>query len=297
MTSGARVIALGETMLSLVSAGPLAEATTLLVTHGGAESNACVGLARLGVDATWVGRLGTDAAGDRVAVALAAEGLRLDHLVRDADRPTGVMLRDTVGTVRYDRTGSAASATTADDLSEVAVERADAVLVTGITALLGDGPRSASVALLERARGLRVVDPHVRPGLPGSPRAAELVRALVERADLVLGGAAELAAIVGGGEPRALTERCFALGPREVVVKLGREGAVAADRAGAWHEHPGQPVEDVDPVGAGDAFDAGYLATRLAGGSIPDALRDGAACGAAVASTLGDTEGFPRSIP
>jgi 2-dehydro-3-deoxygluconokinase len=170
------------------------------VTHGGAESNTCVGLARLGLTATWVGRLGTDAAGDRVLRTLASEGVVLGHVRRDADRPTGVMLRDTNGTVRYDRAGSAASLTSPEDLDDVPVATAEAVLVTGVTALIGPEPQRAAVALLERASGLRVVDPHVRPGLWGSGRSVELVSPLVRLADLVLGGAAELAAISGPGK-------------------------------------------------------------------------------------------------
>jgi 2-dehydro-3-deoxygluconokinase len=289
-----RIVALGETMLSLVATGPIAEANTLLVTHGGAESNACVGLARLGLTATWVGRLGADPAGDRVHAALDAEGVVLDRVRRDAARPTGVMLRDTTGGLRYDRSGSAASRTRPEDLDGAPIAAADAVLVTGVTALIGTEPQLAAIALLERSSGLRVVDPHVRPGLWGSERAVELVAPLIGRADLVLGGAAELAAFVGPGEPRELARRCRELGPREVVVKLGREGAGAMDEAGRWAEHSGTPVPDVDPVGAGDAFNAGYLAARLVGRSPTEALAEGARCGAAVASTVGDTEGFPR---
>jgi 2-dehydro-3-deoxygluconokinase len=66
------------------------------------------------------------------------------------------------------------------------------------------------------------------------------------------------------------------------------------DASGRWEEHPGRPVPDVDPVGAGDAFNAGYLAVRLSGGTTAEALAQGAACGAAVASVIGDTEGFPK---
>jgi 2-dehydro-3-deoxygluconokinase len=292
--SEAQVVALGETMLSLVATGSIAEANTLLVTHGGAESNACVGLARLGLSAAWVGRLGADPAGDRVLAALTAEGLMLDNVRRDADRPTGLMLRDTTGALRYDRSGSAASRTSPEDLDGTPIAGAEAVLVTGVTALIGAEAQLAAIALLERATGLRVVDPHVRPGLWGSERAIELVAPLIGRADLVLGGAAELAAFVGPGEPREVARRCRELGPREVVVKLGRDGAGAIDEADRWVEHPGTPVPDLDPVGAGDAFNAGYLAARLAGRSPTDALAEGARCGAAVASTVGDTEGFPR---
>ena len=52
----------------------------------------------------------------------------------------------------------------------------------------------------------------------------------------------------------------------------------------------------VDPIGAGDAFNAGYIAVRLNGGTIDAALRAGARCGAAVTSAPSDTSGFPRSL-
>jgi 2-dehydro-3-deoxygluconokinase len=278
------LISVGETMLSLVAEGTLADAGSLHVTHGGAESNTCVGLARLGLRVAWVGRLGADLTGDRVEAALAAEGVDVRWVVRDPDRATGLMLRDTTGSVIYHRTGSAASVLSPKELEGVPVEDARAVLVTGITALIGDAPGRTAISLLERARGVRAIDPNLRPGLWGSDRATELVLPLVERATVLLGGEREL---------EELARRCRASGPREVVVKRGPRGAAALDERGGWHELAGEPRADVDPVGAGDAFNAGYLAARLAGAEPPDALAEGARCGAEVATTLGDTEGFP----
>lgn len=287
------VVALGETMLSLIAVGvPLAEATELHVTHGGAESNTCIGLVRLGVRAALVSRLGTDPAGDRVAADLRAAGVDLRWVRRDPDRPTGLMLRETSGAPSwYHRAGSAASALSPADLGGVPAEEARAVLVTGITAMLGEGPRSAAVMLLERARGLRVVDPNLRPGLWGSDRAAELVAPLLKRADLILGGEAELEHLLGGNG-RDLAERCHALGAREVVLKRGPNGAAVSDGSD-WIQHGPPPHDDVDPVGAGDAFNAGYLAARLAGRPPGEALERAARCGAAVATTVGDHARFP----
>jgi 2-dehydro-3-deoxygluconokinase len=74
-----------------------------------------------------------------------------------------------------------------------------------------------------------------------------------------------------------------------VVLKRGAAGAAVLDPDGAWYEHPVSAVPDVDPVGAGDAFNAGYIAARLAGASPPEALARGAECGARAASTFGDT--------
>jgi 2-dehydro-3-deoxygluconokinase len=288
------VVALGETMLSFVAVGvPLAEATDLHVTHGGAESNTCIGLIRLGVRAALVGRLGTDPAGDRVASDLREAGVDMRWVRRDPERSTGLMLRETSGAPPwYHRAGSAASALSPADLDGVPVEEARAVVVTGNTAMLGNGPRLAAIVLLERARGLRVVDPNLRAGLWGSDRARELVVPLLERADLILGGEGELERLLGG-RGRELAERCHGLGAGEVVLKRGAEGAAASDGSGGWIEHRPAPHDDVDPVGAGDAFNAGYLAARLSGRPPGDALEQAARCGAAVATTVGDHAGFP----
>lgn len=295
MTGTVDVLALGETMLSLIAVDvPLRAATELRVTHGGAESNACVGLARLGLRTAWVSRLGADAPGDRIMAELGAAGVGVDWVRRDPDRPTGLMLRETSGApATYHREGSAASALTVEDLADAPVATARAVLVTGITAMLGDGPNRTAVALLDGARGLRVVDPNLRPGLWGSHRASDLVVPLIERADLLIGGETELSTLVGG-TGRALAERCRALGPTEVVLKRGAGGAAAL--ADGWIEHRPAPGPNVDPVGAGDAFNAGYLAARLAGRDPFDALDLGARCGAAVAAAVGDTEGLPPAI-
>jgi 2-dehydro-3-deoxygluconokinase len=289
------VIAIGETMFSLVALdGPLDEATSFHATHGGAESNTCVALTRLGGSAAWVSRVGTDQPGDRILAGLGREGVQLSWVKRDPDRPTGLMLRDTVGTVRYYRTGSAASALSPDDLEEVPVEDARAVFGTGITPLLGRDPGRAVRALFHRARGMRVLDLNLRKGLWGSDRTVALIEPLLRSCDLVLGGVDELGAFEDGSTTQGLARAFARRGPHEVVVKGGSSGAGALDPEGRWHEVAPAPVEDVDPVGAGDAFDAGYLHARLDGAEVPEALLEGARCGAAVAATIGDADGVPR---
>lgn len=292
------LIALGETMMAL-SPGPgetLQSASSLFVDHAGAESNTCVGLARLGFQVAWVSRLGTDPAGDRIVAALLAEGIDTRFAHRDPERPTGVMFKDLAARrVRYYRAGSAASALGPADLDGVPVAEARAVLVTGVTALIGPGPQAAALALLRHARGLRVVDPNLRRGLPGSDRCAELVLPLIESADLVLSGEQELAELIGPGDPQTLARRCAARGPKEVVVR-GTDRLGALQPTGEWVEAEIHRSDVVDAVGAGDAFNAGYLAVRLRGGPVPEALRAGIRCGTAVAMSLGDTAGFPRTL-
>ena len=316
------LIALGETMIAFTPAAgtSLRTAPHLLVDHAGAESNTCVGLARLGFRVAWVSRLGSDAAGDRVIEALAAEGVDVRWVRRDPRRPTGLMVKEPGARVRYCRTGSAASETGPDDLEEVPVADAKAVLVSGVSALIGQRPQQAAVALLSAARGLRIVDPNLRDGLWGSDRRAELVLPLIDRCDLLLAGMEELRELLGQGRDpleqrrassldrrspgeggsgeredyESLARRIAQRGPREVVVRGTASVGVLAD--GTWQTIAIQRTDALDPIGAGDAFNAGYIAVRLRGGSIEEALRAGVRCGAAVTATPSDTAGFPRTL-
>ena len=292
------LVALGETMIAL-SPPPgeiVRRAGYLLVDHAGAESNTCVGLARLGLRVAWVSRLGSDAAGERILENLSGEGIDTRWVGRDATRPTGLMLKEPGAGVRYYRTGSAASAMGPEVLDGVPIADARAVMVTGVTALIGPEPHAAGLALLGRARGLRIVDPNLRTGLWGSDRRVELVRPFIERCDLLLAGTSELAELFGAGGESAkeAARHAASRGPKEVVVRgAGSVGVLTAD---GWQELEIRRDAAVDPIGAGDAFNAGYVAVRLRGGTIDDALRAGVRCGAAVTTLPSDTAGFPRDL-
>ena len=288
------VIALGETMTALApSAGEtLRTARLLQIDHAGAESNTCVGLARLGFRVAWISRLGADGAGDRVLDALAAEGIDTRWVERDAQRPTGLMIKEPGAGVRYFRSESAASVMGPGILADAPIAGARAVLVTGVTALIGPQPHAAGLALLDRARGLRIVDPNLRSGLWGSARRGTLVRPFVERCDLLLAGDHEIAEIVEGTGAEALARAAAALGPKEVVVRSAASVGVLA--GGGWQTIDIRRGDAVDPIGAGDAFNAGYIAVRLRGGSIADAVHTAVRCGAAVTASTSDTADFPR---
>jgi 2-dehydro-3-deoxygluconokinase len=301
------LIAVGETMIALAPppGQTVQTAPAMLVDHAGAESNTCVGLARLGLHVAWISRLGTDAAGNRILDALGAEGVDTQWVERDPNRRTGLMIKEPGAGVRYYRHESAASVMGPEILDTAPVAGARAVLVSGVTALIGPRPHAAALALLHHARGLRIVDPNLRDGLWGSDRRAELVRPVIERCDLLLVGTSELDEIVGSGRAgkageagragaRELARRASALGPSEVVVR--GDTTVGALAGGEWHEIEIRRGDAVDPIGAGDAFNAGYIAVRLRGGSIDEALRAGIRCGVSVTMALSDTAGFPRSL-
>jgi 2-dehydro-3-deoxygluconokinase len=294
-----RVVTAGETMLLIVPSGPgrLRHATTLSLSIGGAESNVAIGLARLDIASSWVSALGDDEPGDVVLHRLRAEGVDTAAVRRVPDRPTGLYLReDVAGALRvyYYRTGSAASGLEPRDLPASQLDGADFLHLTGITAALST---QAAEFVLWAARtaheaGVRVsYDVNYRSKLwePAAARAA--TELLLPYVDVLFVGHEEADALWGRSDANLLTH-LSASGPQEVLLKRGARGCMALIDGEAFAA-PGLEVRQLDPIGAGDAFAAGYLAATLWTWHPEQRLRAANAMGAFCVQTLGDFEGLP----
>jgi 2-dehydro-3-deoxygluconokinase len=297
------LVTFGESMglISTPDIGLIEFASEFRYGIGGAESNVAIGAARLGASVTWIGRLGCDATGDLIERRLCAEGVRV-HAIREGGF-TGLMVRHrrVAGhiSVDYHRAGSAAARLCSGDIPGDLLAGAAILHVTGITPALSESARQAVFDVAERARELGVticLDVNYRAKL-WEPAAAGLVlRALAARADILMAGPGEARLLLGDEHASvgpAMLRRLAALGPREVIVKDGARGC-AALIDGADFTLPALSVPVVDPVGAGDAFAAGYLADRLAGESAEARLRTAIAAGAFAVAVPGDCEGLPR---
>ena len=286
----------GETM-GLVAAdgiGSLEYARSFSFGIGGAESNVAIGVARLGQPATWLGRIGPDATGDLIEWRLRSERVRT-MAIRD-EAFTGLMVKFRRSgeylRVDYHRAGSAGSRLIPADIPAAELESAAIVHVTGITPALSDSARASVFQAVETARAAGVivsVDVNYRAKLWSRFDAGPVLRDLVSRADVVFAAPDEAALFVGRSSP---VDGLAELGPREVVVKDGARGCEALID-GARFTVPALRVRVVDPVGAGDAFVAGYLAERLAGATPEDRLRTAVAAGAFAVTVPGDCEGLP----
>lgn len=297
------VVTGGEAMILLLAGHdvPLPAARQFESMIAGAESNVAVGLARLGHRVAFFGRVGADVFGERIRQELRGEGVDVSELHTDPERPTGLLFRDTVVgspiTVHYARSGSAATATSTADVPRGLIEEARALHVTGITAALSDGAFRATLEAMRFARkaGAQVsLDPNVRLRLAGPARWAELIDALAREADVVMTGADEAEHFAPGVDPVAwFGER----GVLTVVLKQGADGATEHDLAGAGQvaRQPARTVPLVDPVGAGDAFDAGWLSGWLRGLAPAERLREACAVASLVVATRGDSTGLPTA--
>ncbi|PFG39426.1 2-dehydro-3-deoxygluconokinase [Georgenia soli] len=265
------VLCIGETMAMVTSAdaGPVATAETFTISPGGAESNLAQHLAELGVPTAWVSALGDDPLGDRVLAAIESSGVDTRWVVRDPCANTGVYVKDPGAKVYYYRRGSAASRLGPMHVSGWPVATARWVHVSGITPALSETCRALLPTVLDAARdaGAGVsFDVNYRPALWSTAEAAEVLRPLADRSDVVLVGRDEAETL--WGTPTA--EEIAALFPNagRVVVKDGAVEAVELDRTDGTEvvtRVPARAVDVVEPVGAGDAFGGGYLAALLRG--------------------------------
>lgn len=311
-THAPEAVTVGETMgLFFPSAKmPLASRPPFHLSFGGAETNFAIGLSRLGHRATWIGRLGGDEVGRFIDHELRAEGVSTLGLF--GPEHTGLMVRSPKGfgrtAVQYSRTGSAGSRLTRADVPTAVIASARVLHLTGITAALGDGPLDA---ILHAARCAQAAGTTVsldlnyraslwpaavaRPVLSELTSLADVVFATADEADVLLGESSTASAPLASDDASdaALAARIRDLGPTEVVLKRGSEGALALTPQGTYLQHLTRVVEN-DPVGAGDAFAAGYV-HGLLNGSAPQERLDFAGRVAAHAVTVvGDWEGLPR---
>lgn len=293
------VVTLGETM-GLFSAGsPGIRPTEFRLGIGGAESNLAIGLARLGTPSTWIGRVGADGSGDLVLRELRAEGVAVSAVVDDG-AATGLMIKTQpiagLSRVEYHRSGSAGSRLGPEDVDPGLIRSADLLHVTGITPALSSSAAAAvDLALdLAEAAGIPVsFDVNHRARLWGGREFREAYLAIARRATVLFAGADEAALLVEGSSPRELALALADLGPSQVLVKLGSEGALAVIDGEAFEVAPVR-ITPVDTVGAGDAFAAGYLAELLAGRTPRERATTAARAGAFACLGPGDWESLPR---
>ncbi|AOW90641.1 MULTISPECIES: carbohydrate kinase family protein [Streptomyces] len=262
------------------------------LTLGGSAAIMACGAARLGLRVAFAGRVGDDDAGRYIRAALDSHGVDTGALHTDPRLPTPLTVVLTQGEDRAIVTAPGTlPATTAADVPAgllASVRHVHAASYFLLPALAASLPELLATA---RAHGATTSldtndDPSGRWDPPG-------LDAVLAHTDYLLPNAAEarrLAGLDGAG----LVESAAALAGRgpTVVVKNGAEGALCHD-GDTLVTTSGIPARPVDTVGAGDSFDAGFVAALLAGLALPEALELAAVCGALSTRAHGGTTAQP----
>jgi 2-dehydro-3-deoxygluconokinase len=290
------VVTIGETMAALRTDGPLRLGGTARWSIAGAESTVAIGLARLGHATRWIGRVGADEPGALVLRTLRAEAVDTALARVDPDAPTGLILFEArvadLTRVSYYRAGSAGSRLTPADLDGGLPEGTRIVHVTGITPALGAGPAEAVLAAMEAGHRLGsevCLDVNYRSRLWSRAGAARALRPLLGMVDILIASDDELPIVAPGADAAGALLRA---GVREVVITSGADGARAVTAEGTAAV-PARAVPVVDPVGAGDAFVAGYLSGVLEGLPVTERLQRAVTTAGFAVATRGDWEGLP----
>ena len=274
---------IGECMIELVEGGD----GRLVRGFGGDSLNTAVYLARLGQCVNYVTALGDDPYSAEMLAAWAAEGVGTDLVGRLPGRLPGLH------TVRTDDKGERSffywrSAAAARDVFSAggaaarlsALAAHDVIYLTLISLSILDAAsrdRLYEALAAARAAGARVVfDGNYRPRGWAEPQAARAVTAaILPLVDIALPSLDDERALHGDRDAAATIRRIAGEGPTEVVVKDGPGLCQIRAPEGDIVVPAEAGVAVVDTTAAGDAFNAAYLARRLAGAGPEDAARAG----------------------
>jgi 2-dehydro-3-deoxygluconokinase len=290
------IVTLGEVLVRLAIPSParFETARQLDLQIGGAEANVAAACARLGLSSAWISALPANPWGERVrreltghgvdcAYVQTAEGARIGTYFLEygvPPRPVRVL---------YDRRDSAFAKLTAAQVDWEPVRRARLVHLTGITPALGASARG----LVERAfheAATVSFDVNYRATLwsPGEARA--FIEPVLPRVRYCFIGQAEARTVFGlSGGPAETLEALERMAPKATIsLQQGEEGSTVLDGGHIVRPRIRPVVQMVDPIGAGDAYAAGFLWAVLRGRDLQEAVDAGTAVGALKCSTWGD---------
>lgn len=299
-----KIILLGEPMGLFMAneTGSLSEVETFSSAIAGAEYNVAVGLARLGHSAAYCTRLGFDPIGEKILNGLRANGISTDLVTQAEGEQTGLMLkgfnRNGDPDIAYYRKGSAASKITTHDIDRLDLFGCEWLHVTGIFPAVSQNAMAATRRLISRAQALDIpisFDPNLRPQLWESEKQmVSALNLLAGSAETVLPGLGEGKILTGQSTPEGVAEFYHSMGVKNVIVKVGKDGAYFSEKGGASGYSAAFPVREVvDTVGAGDGFAAGVISALAEGETLEEAAFRGNVMGAIQVAHKGDNEGLP----
>lgn len=257
---------------------------------GGKGANQAVAAARLGATVEMVGRVGGDRFGEALRESLQAAGVGCDRIMTDSGSSSGVALIEVEegGENHIIIVPGANGRVNAEDVSRMQPDLQKAKLLL----LQLEVPLDAVIAAAQSAQkaGVTVM-------LDPAPASTTLPNELLAEVDILTPNKVEASQLVGFSVENLEDAEKAAIalqkrGVRDVIIKLGGQGTLTATPEGTIHT-PAFPVQAIDTVAAGDAFNGG-LATALSDGrSLQDALTWGTATAALSVTQRGAQSSMP----
>lgn len=269
------ILCCGEALIDMIP-GQIAEGETGYVPHtGGAIFNTAIALGRLGAEVGMLSGVSNDSFGTLLAETLEQNGVDTAYLIR-SDRLTTlaiVHLNDGQATYAFYDESSAGRMIATRDLPKLGAEIT--TLYFGGISLVNPPAADAYATLLKAEHSQRIVmiDPNIRPGFITDEVAYRArLDGMLRHADIVKVSDEDLVWITGKqGGVEAQAQHLQRTGPRFIIVTLGDAGALLFGPDGTQRV-PAVAANVVDTVGAGDTFNAGFLAALANMGADKNSL-------------------------
>lgn len=274
-----------QNYLSFPALGQETLVEDITLTLGSSGAICAAGLAKLGNEVSFTGKLGCDSWGDACLEFLAKLGVESSRVVRDPAVKTGITV--SISGPRDRAMVTYLGAMEAMHAAEIAAPGWDSLNHLHVSSIfLQRALRPDLLQLLAQAHAHGLTT-SIDPGFdPQEKWGYDVIHTLAE-VDVFLPNEIELAGITGLTDSEAAL-RALANGRTLTVAKLGRNGCATLED-GKLVTVPAFPVQAVDTTGAGDSFNAGFLHAWLRKSPLRDALRFAAACGAISTLASGGT--------
>lgn len=244
----------------------------LTISMGGNGGNAAYVLAGLGAATALAGAVGHDLLGDALVGWLAGRGVNLDGLARSPTHATStstILLTGAENQVVYHHLGASSQAEYAT-IPRPLLDATQVLLASSfsILARLLAGGFAQALARVKNQGGITGLD--IGPAI-GPPVTLDEVRPLLADVDYLLANSHELLALTGRDSWPDAAEDVLAAGAKALVIKQGRDGSSLWCGEDRLHV-PAFRVQTNVSVGAGDAFNVGFLYAIRQGWAAEEAL-------------------------
>ena len=272
-----RIVCLGELLLDMFASETGKDFSTVsafLPVPGGAPANVAVAVSRLGIASAFIGKVGDDPFGRKLAAVLAENGVETGGMLFDTAARTTLNFMtipdvNTVVTFFY-RNPGADMLLRPEELDRGMIRGAQ-FFHFGSVSLTEEPCRSATLAAARMAREAGVpvsFDVNYRASLWPVERALPPIRTALGLADIVKVNETELEMLAGAGDTAVACRALLEAGPRLCVATLGPRGSLWATRE-AHGASKAFTVQAVDATGCGDAFAAALLCRLIGSGAGP----------------------------
>ena len=300
------VISIGEILIDFISEdkGTLDKAKGFQMYPGGAPANFAVGLARLGVEVAFVGKIGNDPFGKFLQKTLRDENVNVENVVKAQNNERTALAfvsldEDAERDFVFYRKNAADLQLSVEELNQEYLTNAKYIHF-GTVSLTEDPSRTATLTAIDKCRsagGISCFDPNIRLDLwENLETFRDIIDQALKKTDILYPSLEELKFILQKGEigEQEAIQLIMDKYPIDLVVlKRGIEGCLIKKREDFFLAVPSFEVNVLDTTGAGDGFNVGFILGLLEEKSIQEAGVIGNAIGALVIQKKGAMTALP----